>query len=145
MSKDTSTPPAPGVTPVPDWESAPYWDAAMEGVFLVKRCRECERSHWYPRAHCPHCFADDTEWVESEGRGHISTFTVIRQNRSRAFIDWGVYAVGMIELDEGARVFSRIRGDVNQLRVGARVRVGFEPVGDAIAPVFDVDDSGASR
>ena len=141
--KQAPTPAAPGVTPVPDWESTPYWDAASNGVLLIKRCRVCERHHWYPRAHCPLCLSDETEWVESPGRGHVATFTVIRQNRSRAFRDWGVYAVGMVELDEGARIFSRIRGDVEAIRVGARVHLGFEPVGEAIAPVFDLDGDGS--
>lgn len=138
MSKEREITSA-GVTPVPDWHSTTYWDAARDGVLLIKHCEECERNHWYPRAHCPHCMADETVWLESAGRGTIATFTVIRQNTSRAFREWGVYVLGMVELDEGARVFSMIRGPIEDVAVGERVTVGFQQVGDAIAPVFDLD------
>ena len=38
--------PAPAVTV----ESQPFWDAAAEGRFLIKRCTACGKAHWYPRA-----------------------------------------------------------------------------------------------
>ena len=41
--------PAPPVTP----ESAPFFEAAAAGKFLLRRCTACGRAHWYPRAVCP--------------------------------------------------------------------------------------------
>jgi uncharacterized protein len=47
---------APSVNP----ETKPYWDAAAEGKLLIKKCTACGELHFYPRAHCPFCFSDET-------------------------------------------------------------------------------------
>src|SRR5690606_8416552 len=65
--------------PTPDPESAPFWEAAQEGVFLLPRCNDCQTYYWYPRANCPHCLGIDTDWVESKGRGRIYSLTVMRK------------------------------------------------------------------
>lgn len=129
------------IEPTADSESSEYWAGAARGELLFKRCVVCEEPHWYPRAHCPRCHADDTRWEVASGVGTVYTFTIIRQNNSSAFRDWVPYAIGMIELAEGPRVFALIRGDEIDLRVGAPVRVAFESVGATSLPVFHLATS----
>lgn len=130
--------------PQADDTSAPYWRAAAEGRLLIKSCLGCGRTHWYPRQHCPHCQYSETEWLTASGRGYIYSFTVVEQNRSSAFRDQVPYAIGLVTLDEGARVFGYLRSPLEQLAVGAAVTVDFEQAGDASLPVFTLAEDGAA-
>ena len=89
-------------------ESKPFWDAAKDGRFLIKRCLACGEPHWYPRTICPLCHSSDTAWEESDGLGVIYTFSVMRRNTPVP------YAIGYVTLDEGpdaATLFGRGEGD----------------------------------
>lgn len=110
--------PSPPVNP----ESAAFWEAAAEGRFLIKRCCDCGEAHWYPRAICPFCFSDDTVWERSPGEGVIYTFSIMRRSPT------GPYAIGYVTLDEGPAVFTNfVDCDAGDLKIGARVKVRFEP------------------
>ena len=120
--------PAPAVT----IESKPFWDAAAEGRFLIKRCEACGKAHWYPRALCPYCFSEKTVWEESPGEGVIYTYSVMYRSPS------GPYAIGYVTLDEGPAVLTNFV-DVapDGLRIGMKVKVKFQPTeGGPPVPVF---------
>ena len=110
--------PAPAVT----IESKPFWDAAAEGRFLIKRCNDCGEAHWYPRALCPFCFSEKTEWEESPGEGVIYTYSVMHRSPS------GPYAIGYVTLNEGPAVLTNFV-DVapDGLSIGQKVKVKFQP------------------
>ena len=113
-------------------ESKPFWDAASEGRFLIKRCADCGEPHWYPRAICPFCMSDETVWEESPGEGVIYTFSIMRRSSS------GPYAIGYVNLDEGPAVLTNfVDCDLSALRIGQRVKVKFQPTeGGPPVPVF---------
>ena len=119
--------------PVPsqNLESKPFWDAAKEGKFLIKRCNACGEPHWYPRTMCPFCHSTDTAWVESKGEGAIYTFSVMRRNTPVP------YVISYVTLDEGPAVLTNIiDADFDQLRIGDRVKVKWSSTGDGTPPVF---------
>jgi uncharacterized OB-fold protein len=120
--------PAPAVTV----ESKPFWDAAAEGRFLIKRCTACGKAHWYPRAFCPFCASDDTVWEESPGEGEIYTFSIMRRSPT------GPYVIGYVTLNEGPAVLTNfVDCDPDSLKIGQRVKVRFQPTeGGPPAPVF---------
>jgi uncharacterized protein len=120
--------PPPAVT----LETKAFWDAAREGRFLLKRCTACNQAHWYPRAICPFCFSDETEWVESPGEGVIYTYSVMRRSPT------GPYAIGYVTLDEGVSVLTNFVGcTADDLKIGLRVKVRFqETEGGPPVPVF---------
>lgn len=124
------------IEPEADWESRPYWEGAARGELMIKRCRACQRAHWYPRAQCPHCQADAVDWEVACGRGTVYSHTTIHQNNGRTFRDWVPYRLGLVDLEEGPRVFAFLRGAADGLGVGAPVTVGFETVGATALPVF---------
>jgi hypothetical protein len=112
-------------------ESRPFWDAAREGRFLIKRCRACGRAHWYPRLSCPFCFSDDTVWEASPGEGAIYTFSVMRRNTPVP------YAIGYVTLDEGVSLLTNfVDCDFDDLCVGQRVKLKWTPTGEGQPPVF---------
>ena len=109
--------PAPAVT----LESKPFFDAAAEGRFLIKRCQACGEAHWYPRTICPFCHSDRTVWEEGSGQGEVYTYSVMRRSPT------GPYAIGYVTLDEGPNMLTNFL-DVapEDLKIGLRVKVKFQ-------------------
>lgn len=127
----TPAPNRPLAAPVVDAASAPFWKAAGEGVLLIKRCNVCAAAHWYPRAHCPFCFSDDTAWAAAAGQGTIYSVSIMRA----AAVP---YAMAYVTLDEGVTMLTNIVDcDLEALRIGDRVQVVFKPAeGAAQVPMF---------
>jgi uncharacterized OB-fold protein len=128
---ETMTRPIP--SPAVSIETKPFWDAAAEGRFLIKRCTACEKPFWYPRNMCPHCMSSATEWVESPGEGVVYTFSIMRRSPT------GPYALGYVTLDEGPAVLTNfVDVTPEDLKIGMRVKVKFQPTegGGPPAPVF---------
>ena len=110
--------------PQPNPETKPFWDAAAAGKLLVKRCTACGERHHYPRAICPHCGSDKTEWTEASGRGTIYSYSVFR----RAPIP---YAIAYVTLAEGPTMMTNIVDcDLDAIRIGQAVRVVFKATED---------------
>lgn len=124
--------------PQPDLETQPYWDAAREGKLLIKRCRACERPHFYPRPFCPHCWSDDTEWVEASGRATLYTWSVVRRNDLPPFPDRVPYVAAIVDLEEGPRMMTNVVDcDFDSLHEGMPLVVGFrEETAEVTSPVF---------
>ena len=108
-------------SPVPDPGSAPFWAAAREGRFILRRCRSCGRAHWYPRAICPFCWSADTEWCDASGRGTVYAFSVMRRVPQP-------YAVAYVTLEEGPTMLTNVvECDFDALAIGQPVVVTFKP------------------
>ena len=122
----------PITAPRPNPETVDYWAAAREGRLLIKRCQACGEVHYYPRAHCPFCFSDRTEWLPCSGRGTIYSFSVMR----RAAVP---YALAYVTLDEGPTMLTNIVDcDFDALQIGQRVRLVFKPSEDGQpVPMFE--------
>ena len=130
MTPDLMTRPIPA--PAVTLESKPFFDAAAEGRFLIKRCTACGEAHWYPRTVCPFCHSDETVWEESPGEGVVYSFSIMRKSPT------GPYALAYVTLDEGPNVMTNIV-DVapEDLKIGQRVKVRLQPTeGGPPVPVF---------
>jgi len=117
----------PATTP----ETQPFWDAAAAGRLLIKKCGSCGERHHYPRAICPFCGSDRTEWQPASGRGTIYTYSVMR----RAPVP---YAIAYVTLEEGVTVMTNIVDcDLDGIRIGQPVKVVFKPTdGGPPVPMF---------
>ncbi len=112
-----------------DDESKGFWEACQRHELYIQQCRACGSRRYYPRAVCPTCLSDSTEWLRCSGRGTIYTFTVTYQNQSPGFRDELPYVLAYVELEEGVRLLTNIiGGDVEALRIGMAVEVVFEDV-----------------
>lgn len=119
--------------PVIDPESRPYWDALKQHRLILKQCRACNHSHFYPRELCPHCHSNDLHWVEASGTGTIYSFTIARRPAGPAFKADVPYVIAVIDLDEGPRMMTNIvTDDVEGVRIGQSVRVTFDDVTDDV-------------
>jgi len=121
-------------TSIPDInpETKPFWDATLEGRFLIKSCNGCGENFWYPRTICPFCAAFDTRWTEVSGRGEVYSFSIVRKGFGD-FAESTPYALAYVQLEEGPRVMTNIVNcDVDLLAIGDPVQLVFEPAeGDA--------------
>ncbi|HVM96729.1 MAG TPA: Zn-ribbon domain-containing OB-fold protein [Candidatus Acidoferrales bacterium] len=124
-----------GPIPRPTPESKPFWDAAKRHELHIQHCNDCSRFYFYPRPLCPHCLSRNVEWRRVSGKGKLHTF-VINQRPARNFPASGPYVIGIVELDEGARMMSNIvdvEPDPKKLRCDMPVEVVFEEITDEIA------------
>jgi uncharacterized OB-fold protein len=119
--------PAPAINP----EIKPFFDAAAEGKLALKKCAACGQIHHYPRAICPFCASDRTEWTSASGRGTIYSFSVMR----RVPVP---YAIASVTLEEGVTMMTNIVDcSLDAIRIGQRVKVVFKPTdGGPPVPMF---------
>ncbi len=117
----------------------PFWDATRQRNLLVQTCTRCRRAIAYPREVCPFCAFTELEWREAAGTGTVYSFTVEHKTPSPVAGAEGPYAVGLIDLDEGARVMTNIVNcPVSSISVGLRVRVTWEALTDGRhLPLFE--------
>jgi uncharacterized protein len=121
--------------PRPGAQTRPFWEGAKAGRLMLPRCTDCSRVHWYPRLICPFCHSTSLEWIEGSGEGRIHTFAV----QHRAGGGWAEevpFVTAYIDLNEGDRMLTVLRGvDATRpetIRIGARVRVEFEPASEDV-------------
>lgn len=110
--------PAPGVTP----ETALFVAAAREGRFVLPWCDDCGRTHWYPRAVCPHCFSTRLQWQPASGRGTVHSHSTMQR------VD-PPYTLAYVTLDEGPMMLTNLVGSADW-RIGMAVRLRFQPAED---------------
>ena len=119
MAKERSIP-----APLTNPETEPFWAAAREGKFLIRACTDCGKAHWYPRAICPHCFSEKTEWREGSGRGTIYSVSVMKRAPE-------VYAVAYVTLEEGPTMMTNIIDcDFDTVAIGQKVTITWRPTKD---------------
>ena len=106
--------------PVPNPETEAFWAAANEGRLLMRRCRACNKVHYYPRALCPHCYGE-TVWEQASGQGHIYSFSVVRRGEAP-------YVIAFVALEEGVTMMTNIVDcDVASVRIDQPVHLVFKP------------------
>ena len=113
-------------------ETETYWAAANAGKLLMKRCTDCTKTHFYPRAICPYCQSVNTEWYEASGKGVIYSYSVMRRGDNP-------YAIAYVTVEEGVTMLSNIvECDYDGLSIGQAVEVVFRKSTDSrqSVPVF---------
>jgi uncharacterized OB-fold protein len=77
-------------------------------------------------AKCPECHGDDTEWVESAGRGTIYSHSTMRRAQAP-------YTLAYVTLDEGVTLLTNLVDCVpDALCIGQRVHVVFRETEDGV-------------
>ncbi|MEO6469576.1 MAG: Zn-ribbon domain-containing OB-fold protein [Acidimicrobiia bacterium] len=122
--------------PQPDLETQPFWDAAREGRLLIKRCRACTRTHFYPRPFCPHCWSQDVEWMDASGRATLYTWSVVHRNDLPPFHERVPYVAAVVDLAEGPRMMTNVVDcEFDRLEMGMALEAVFHPTSDEVTIV----------
>lgn len=131
---------APNRTDLPtiDEDTRPFWEAAREGRFLVRRCDDCGAVHHYPRPFCPECWSGSVSWIEASGQAELYTWSTVYMNDLPPFRDRVPYVAAVVTLAEGPKVMTNlIDCDGADLSIGMALEVAFQPLGDDLMlPVF---------
>ncbi|MBW0236224.1 OB-fold domain-containing protein [Pseudomonas taetrolens] len=115
--------------PVPTEISAPFWEGLKAERLLIQQCNQCNDWVFYPRRHCPQCFAHDLSWREVSGGATLYSFTVTRIATLPDFADEMPQMLAVIELDQGVRINSNLVGlDESEVKIGMRLQPVFAEV-----------------
>ena len=96
--------------PVPNADTAPFWDGCRKHELRFQKCKECGHIRWPPSIICPKCHSMAHEMITAKGTGKIFTFAVYHQAYHPAFEKELPYVVAIVELEEGVRLLSNIVG-----------------------------------
>jgi uncharacterized protein len=128
---------APRALPQPVGLAADWYAHLARGELRFQRCVGCGRWRHPPRHLCPACGSAAWFWTVADGRGVLFSWTVTHQAMHPAFADAAPYAVVVVELDEGVRVVSGVRGlEPADLHLGLRLRAEIDRVDDAIGLLY---------
>jgi len=114
-----------------------HWrEALADGRLLLQRAQD-GTAIFPPRLASPGSGADDLEWIEASGGGTVYTLSWV-QRRPPA----DPYNVVLVDLDEGARLMSRVEGVTPEtLRIGQRVTAFIDDTGEEPTLLFRVVES----
>jgi uncharacterized OB-fold protein len=99
-----------------------FWNALAEGRFLGTRCAACAKASFPPKPFCPHCWSDRIEWIPLAPRGTVYSSTVMHAVPS-FFRHEVPYRVGIVDLDDGIRIATRVLNVEQGFGVGARADI----------------------
>lgn len=128
--------------PIPDEQSAKFWEAAARHVLTIARCFRCDAFTHPPDLTCTYCGSVDPAFVFTavSGSGTIKSWTIMRQSFLPGFNDDLPFVLVDVELDEQSdlRLIGRLLDGAHApLRIGARVRTEFEDLSPSVAvPAF---------
>lgn len=128
--------------PVPDEQSAPYWEAAARHQLVVARCSRCGTFSHPPDVVCQACGSSDPDFrfTEVSGRGRVRSWTVMRQSFLPGFATEVPYVLVDVELIEQAdlRLIGRlVDGPDARFGLDSEVTVAFEDVTPEVSiPAF---------
>ena len=119
--------------PLPNEDTAPYWEAARQGELRMQRCADCAWVRFPPSLLCPRCLSAQAEWARMSGRGTVFTWVVVHQSQHPAFNPDAPYNVAIIELEEGPRLHTNlVECELDQIHIGMEVEVVFARINDDI-------------
>lgn len=123
----------PGFTPSPSGLNAELYAHCARGELRLQRCDDCGAWRHPPRVMCAHCSSERWQWTRASGRGRLYTWTVTHQALVPSFADAVPYVVAVVELEEGVRLVSGLRGiAAAELEIDLPLDVDFEKVSDAV-------------
>lgn len=113
--------------PRPTVETQPFWQAAAEGRLIFQSCTACGHAQFPPSSRCARCQNDTLQWRESARSGRLHTFTIVHRAPTAAFKADVPYVIALVDLDEGFRLMTNLRGAVaDAVAIGDRVHIEFE-------------------
>lgn len=137
MSEKNSIPEKPAPQPENALDEA-FWSHCARERLCFQVCTSCKTWRHMPRVYCARCGSDAWDWQPSSGRGRLYTWTITHQPTLPQFAADVPYVVAVIELEEGVRMVSHLRGVTpDELEIDLPVVLEFERLNDDVAlPMF---------
>jgi uncharacterized OB-fold protein len=111
-----------------------------QGELRLKWCPYCRKAFHPKRIVCTDCGSTDLGSARACGRGRVYSFSEVHRAPTPAFAASVPYTVGLVALEEGVHLFSRLIPSPAPATIGAPVRVDFRvlELGQRL-PVFLVE------
>lgn len=124
--------------PLIDDDNRVFWEELKNHKFMLQHCNDCQKFIFYPRIICPHCYSENISWKETNGQGKIESYTVVHRAMP-PFKDEVPYVVGIIQLNEGVKMMSRIINKSEEVAIGKNVSVVYQNIEDDLTlPYFQI-------
>lgn len=94
--------------PVPDEESAPFWEGLAVGRIVVQGCASCARRRFPRMPACPYCGASGGIDVEAPGTGTVYSWVRVERPLTPAMSGQVPYSIATVDLDGGGRIHGRL-------------------------------------
>ena len=128
----------PRPSPLPDRDTAPFWEAQNNHELQFQRCTGCETVRYPVGPLCPECHSFDFEWITSSGRGTIYSYTVVWHQTHPAFAP--PYTVLLVEMEEGPRIIAQLQASEDaRFAIDTPVHIEWEDHPGQALPVFVLD------
>ncbi len=107
-------------------ETEGFREAARRHELAIQQCTDCGQRMFFPRFLCHACGSESLAWRPASGRGHIYSFTIVRQAAHPSFAAEVPYVYALIELEEGVRMIANvIHTDPESVYIGQPVKAVF--------------------
>jgi hypothetical protein len=130
--------------PVLRFENVAFWTGGAQGQLLIYRCQDCGQWLHPPQPICRGCLSRSVAPEPVAGAGEVYSYTI---NHQPWLPDQEVpYVVAVVRLDEDPRLRITTRlvdVDLDEVRIGMRVRVRFEQHEDVWLPLFAPERTAA--
>ena len=118
-------------------ESEFYWRSGADGLLRIQRCGDCGRWIHPPGPVCPFCHSRRVGPEAVSGTGTVASFTINRKEWIPGFTPPCVFAFVELDEDPTVRIGTNIVGcAMEDVEIGMRVEVLFEPSGEWHVPLF---------
>ena len=108
----------------------PFWAFAAQSIFAIQTCDACGDQHIPEAFVCPRCLGKAQTWRPASGRGSLESWVDFHRAYWEGFKSELPYRACLARLDEGPLFISNLVGDAAAPRLGARLRVVFDDIGD---------------
>lgn len=109
-----------------------FWASTAECRLVVQASLQCGYLRWPPGPLCPECQSDQAEWREVRPTGVLWSGATYHRALDQAFKDDVPYTVGLVELDDGPRMYGRLQGDPATFVPDAHVRATFREIAPGV-------------
>ena len=123
------------MVPNPDGRNADFYRLAASGRLYLQQCTGCRQYYHPPRYLCRECGSGELEFVPSEGRGRVFSWTVTPRGVDPGGAEELPYATVVVEMEEGVRVVGALNGDPGALELDLPVTAEIDRVSEEFARI----------
>jgi uncharacterized OB-fold protein len=138
-----TTPPGKPLPKTDDPLTAPFWAGLAAHELRAQRCTRCGTHRLPAGPVCPSCLSTDSEWVAISDRGTLWSYNVYRRALAPAFAADVPYAIGVVELEHGLFLTSRLDAAPDDIRIGTTMAARYDAVNDDVTLLTWVPEENA--
>ena len=121
--------------PVPNFDDRAFWQGCAERRLCFQACADCGTVRHPPTPACARCRSFAVTCKQAQGQAEVYSYTVVHHASHEAVRERLPYVVAVVTFPDvpGVRLVTNITGiDPGQVRIGMRVRLWWDDIGDAM-------------